>query len=650
MLFLNKFRWVLFLGLLFFSAQTFAAPVFVGKDVAYQLYIDNEHQLDFEGFRELVKQGNLQTQHKPLSRGYVRPTFWLHWVFSAEHFVNQDQLLLITPNFVDEVTIYYRPVGDSAAEWVKREAGDLTPGIRGDLDYRFPVFKIPQTQSPHLGYEFVVRIKTISTVIFEASLWQPQAFVEYTAKQTSYLSFYLGLAAISTFLAVVLAFIIRSRLLWAVTGYSSVYLLIASIQGYVTWLLPSISFPLQHYSTSIASLISYAFLIWVSVEALNLKTYLPKIYKFMLGFMLLIVSQVVLTPLDLYGKGFEAQGIAYLIIAIIFFISFFYVWHKEKYRPLTLLLGLSPFICFLASFLSLAILLGWISYDRRIYLIWQYAPIFNTLLVTVLAVMRSYEEKGLRQEHLLMKRELQIEREAGFHQRQFMGMVSHEFRTPLSVISMAIQNLCLMKQDEPQVTQRYQRIQKAIDRLVQLTDNCLADSRISAKALNLELESTNWGQLLEESCSLASLSEQHVLKITFAGKPTSFAELEGYSVMADKALLQIALSNLLDNAVKYTRQGQISVDLSIKNHQYFLRVEDQGGGIAPERVDLLFERYQRSLTQVGERSTSTKGYGLGLYVALQIVKAHSGYLELIKNTPQGCTFQLSLPIAKALAD
>ena len=643
MLFLNKFGWMLFLGSLFFSVQTFAAPVFVGKDVAYQLYIDKEHQLDFEGFRELVKQGDLQTQYKPLSRGYVRPTFWLHWVFPAEHFVNQDQLLLITPNFVDEVTIYYRPVGDAAAEWVKREAGDLTPGIRGDLDYRFPVFKIPQTQSPHLGYEFVVRIKTTSTVIFEASLWNPQEFIEYSAKQTGYLSFYFGLTAFSTFLALILAVVMRTRLLWSVVSFSSIYILTACIQGYITWIFPNLKFPLQHYLTSITSLVSYAFLIWVSSESLNLKKHLPKIYKLMLVAMFLIMAQVLFIPLGLYGVGFEVQAIIYLCLAVLFLFSFFYIWNKENYRVLTLFFGLIPLVCLMACFLSLAIVMGWINFDRRIYLIWQYTPIFNTLLVTVLAMLRRYEEKRLRQEHLLMKRELQIEKEASFHQRQFMGMVSHEFRTPLSVISMAMQNLNLLQQNEPQVIQRYQRIQRAIDRLVQLTDNCLADSRISAKALCLESELTNWGQLLEESSSLVSLSDQHELKITLEGKTSNFNQLKYFSIDADKALLQIALSNLIDNAIKYTRKGQILVNLSINNNQYFLTVEDQGKGIAPELVEFLFERYQRNLAQKSERSTSTKGYGLGLYVAFQIVKTHGGDLQLIKNTPQGCTFQLNLP-------
>lgn len=365
----------------------------------------------------------------------------------------------------------------------------------------------------------------------------------------------------------------------------------------------------------------------------------------MLGFMLLVISQVALTPLDLYGKGFEVQGIIYLIIAIVFFVSFFYVWHKEKYRPLILLLCLSPFICFLASFLSLAILLGWIDYNRNIYLVWQYAPIFNTLLVTVLAVIRSYEEKGLRQQHLLMKRELQIEREAGFHQRQFMGMVSHEFRTPLSIISMALQNLYLVEEPNQQIKQRYKRIQKATERLVQLTDNCLADSRISAKALHLEKEPVNWGQLLEEATALASFSEQHKLVITFNGQLSYFSALTNHSFNGDKALLQIALSNLVDNAVKHTSKGKIHLDLSIQYQGYVLTITDQGKGVAPEMVELLFERYQhKALSSEVKSSSTVKSYGLGLFVAYEIIEAHAGRLKLVKNSSQGCSFQLKLPL------
>lgn len=634
--------WFLFwLSLLLCSTQLLAAPVFVGKDIAYHLYQDKQHQLDLDGFLTLLDEG-LPTYTQPLSEGYVRPTFWLHWVFPEKYFAQQPQLLQITPNFLDEVTLYYRPVGDPSAAWEKREAGDLTLGIRGDLDYRFPVFKIPQTPPPHLGYEFVARIKTTSTVIFEASLWQPEEFVVHSTRQTAYLSFYFGLTALSTFLAFVLAVVMRTRLLWAVVGFSSIYILIASIQGYITWVFPTLNFPLQHYLSSITTLVSYAFLIWVSAESLDLKKYLPKIYKIMLAAMLIILAQLSFIPFGLYGAGFEVQGAIYLCVAALFFFSFFYVWHKENYRLATLLFGLSPLVCFAASFLSLAIVMGWISYDRRIYLVWQYAPIVNTLLVMVLAMVRRYEEKRLRQQHLHMTRELQIEREAGFHQRQFMGMVSHEFRTPLSIISMALQNLYLIEEPNQQVVQRYKRIQRATERLVQLTDNCLADARISAKALSLEMVKMDWGQLLEEATALASFSEQHKLIITFDGQISYFSALANHSLNGDKALLQIALSNLVDNAVKHTPKGQIHLNLSIKNERYLLTITDQGKGVAPEMVNQLFERYQHKALQASQISSTVKSYGLGLFVAHEIVKAHAGSLKLVKNSSQGCTFQLEL--------
>lgn len=639
---LTALRLVFLLYLSVWSYQVLAAPVYVGKDITYHLFEDKQHQLDLEGFLQLVDQG-LPTYNIPLSKGYVRPTYWLYWNFPETLFTEQSQLLQITPNFLDEVSIYYRPAGDPNAFWVLREAGDTSLGLRGDLDYRFPVFQLPQTTFPYHGYEFAVRIKTTSTVIFEASLWNASEFVEYTTKQTNYLSFYFGLTFLSTFLAVILAVTMRTRLLWSVVGFSSVYILIACIQGYVTWLFPNLKFPLQHYLTSITSIISYSFLIWVSTESLDLKKHLPKIYKLMLTIMLLIFLQLLFVPLGLYGSAFELLGSLYLITAVIFFFSFFYVWHQEKYSALTFLFGISPLICFMASFLSLTILFGWIEYDRRVYLVWQYAPIVNTVLVTVLAMLRRFEEKRLKQDHQQMTRELQIEKEAGFHQRQFMGMVSHEFRTPLSVISMTLQNLYLLEPNNQAISQRYQRIQRATDRLVQLTDNCLADSRISAKALHLEKEKTNWGHLLEEASALASFSERHHLEITDAGQATDFNKLTLYKLTCDKALLHIALANLVDNAIKHTPAGNIHIDLSQTKDRYKVTITDQGKGIAAEMVDHLFERYQHKKSSTQDPDVEVKSYGLGLYVAHEIIEAHQGTLKLIKNTAKGCVFQIELP-------
>ncbi|NLW04323.1 MAG: sensor histidine kinase, partial [Pseudomonadaceae bacterium] len=69
---------------------------------------------------------------------------------------------------------------------------------------------------------------------------------------------------------------------------------------------------------------------------------------------------------------------------------------------------------------------------------------------------------------------------------------------------------------------------------------------------------------------------------------------------------------------------------------------DQGKGVAPEMVNQLFERYQHKALQASQISSTVKSYGLGLFVAHEIVKAHAGSLKLVKNSSQGCTFQLEL--------
>jgi signal transduction histidine kinase len=86
---------------------------------------------------------------------------------------------------------------------------------------------------------------------------------------------------------------------------------------------------------------------------------------------------------------------------------------------------------------------GVIPFHNTIYSTWQYALIVHIVTVLIIAVLRVRAENRRLVQKQQLTRELQIEREASFHQRQFMGMVAHEFRTPLSVIQAALENLRL---------------------------------------------------------------------------------------------------------------------------------------------------------------------------------------------------------------
>jgi signal transduction histidine kinase len=120
-------------------------------------------------------------------------------------------------------------------------------------------------------------------------------------------------------------------------------------------------------------------------------------------------------------------------------------------------------------------------------------------------------------------------------------------------------------------------------------------------------------------------------------------------VMGDRAMLRIAFSNLFDNAVKYSKQGPVEIDVTVgKNGFVGISIRDRGKGIAPADTQIIFERYRRHATPPDAtrlQGHDPGGTGLGLYVARQIARAHGGDLVLACSTDQGSCFEMSLPAA-----
>ena len=115
--------------------------------------------------------------------------------------------------------------------------------------------------------------------------------------------------------------------------------------------------------------------------------------------------------------------------------------------------------------------------------------------------------------------------------------------------------------------------------------------------------------------------------------------VESPQLQADAGLLCIAIANLLDNAVKYSPPGEITIDIHADAGQTELRIRDYGPGLPAGQTELIFERYRR-----GEHTSPVPGgTGLGLSVARQIVQAHDGKLWLAEHGPDGRTFILTLP-------
>lgn len=607
----------------------------LGIDIPVDWYADASGQMSLDAFLALPQEA-LKTASLIPSFGYSKKTFWLRTSLPAAYFSGEQRWLQLGPPFIDRLTVYYRPYG-SDSPWKQKEFGDHAPARDSDLDYRESVLILapPPTKA---GYEMVFRLQSSSTLILLATLSSPQEFVRSATLDTAFWSFYFGLAVIASGIALWLAVALRRRLLWGICLFSLNYPLVAALHGYPEWLFGDALLPVQDYMISCLSLVSYATALWLHSEVFDLKKNMPRLHQLLLAAIGLNIALQISIPLGFYGRAMQIEAGIFFIASPVLLITSWMLWRRKAVDMNTLLLGLLPPVYVVSAGLALLSVHGVIPFHTRVYSTWQYALIIHFVTVLIIAVLRVRAENRTLMRKQQLARELQIEREASFHQRQFMGMVAHEFRTPLAILEAALENLRLCPTVSTQ-SARLDRMQRATTRLVQLTDNCLADARLSSRDLHADRQNAELLPVIYIAATVVDLSLNHYLHVICEGQ-TVGPQSPSPVLFIDSGLLCIAIANLLDNSVKYSASGEIRIEIYRLQKGFEIRIGDRGPGIAPEQVEHIFDRYRRGETH----TTTPAGTGLGLYVARQIIQAHGGELCLAKNTADGCEFALTLPL------
>ena len=213
-----------------------------------------------------------------------------------------------------------------------------------------------------------------------------------------------------------------------------------------------------------------------------------------------------------------------------------------------------------------------------------------------------------------------------------MLSVTHELKSPIAAMKLNLQTLERHQLDEDKKKLLLDRCIKEANRLNDLCNNMLFASQLEGRQYVAAKETFDLSELVED-----------VVKSYAARYPRSFEEdIEpGYKFTGDKTMLEMAITNLLENAVKYTPPDkQITILLAKEHNNLLLQVKDQGAGIPDSEKKKIFNKFYR----VGnEESRKTKGTGLGLYLTNKIVSQHKGRLIVKDNTPTGSTFEICLP-------
>jgi two-component system, OmpR family, sensor histidine kinase CiaH len=216
---------------------------------------------------------------------------------------------------------------------------------------------------------------------------------------------------------------------------------------------------------------------------------------------------------------------------------------------------------------------------------------------------------------------------AGQQQQNFLMAVTHELKTPLAITKLNLETMQRRKLDEAQQSKIIQTTLHEANRLNELINNILYASQFEHGLELKNAENVNLSNLVNE------IVEEHALRY-----PNSKLELdveEEVVVRGEPLLLRLVVSNLLENAIKYgSKEKRVWVNLR-QAPAATLEVKDDGPGIADAEKEKIFHKFYR----VGNEQTRTsKGTGLGLYLARKIAEAHHADIYVTNNTPSGATF------------
>jgi len=224
----------------------------------------------------------------------------------------------------------------------------------------------------------------------------------------------------------------------------------------------------------------------------------------------------------------------------------------------------------------------------------------------------------------------------------FVSNVTHELKTPIALIRLAVETLELRRVSNPAEADKFlHMISRETQRLGELVEKILDFARLEAGQHVFRMETVDLLAVVESAIETYRPRLEHQGFALEVDLPEAMPAVNG-----DATALTHCVLNLLDNAVKYSKERKrIRVTAGQRGNQVFVSVTDFGIGIAPGDQKKIFEKFVRLETGLVH---NVKGAGLGLSLVAQIIKAHDGKIEVQSNPGEGSTFTLVLPVASGM--
>ncbi|WP_454683827.1 sensor histidine kinase [Ancylobacter moscoviensis] len=626
---------------------------------------------------EDIVSGRLSIPFKPvpsmLTEGYREGAIWVRFSLSAPGARNR-WLLQVERPLIEHVALYVR---DRAGHFVTLPSTDLS-GDDGAPRAYATLFSIPASSAET---EYYIRFQSMTSITTALKIWQRDGYAEYRRSDNWIMGIVLGAVGAMMFANLLYAYLLRDSLylLYAALLVESVLMTIFHL-GYADEIFQFLEPKSIHRAWGAIVCLYSIVMVWFLARLFEFRRHWIWAWRIIQGIILLNVIALVFSIAGHYDDvGFfvsRLQQLSYLFIAA--FVLYLLIVLKQRQYLLSAL----AFACVitvslvmqsqyagtnlfkidtsLARFMAIGTLIHLVLLSAAVAQRARFAELSlnaekdRTIAVSQLAerqlVMKVRERTAelaernaslnaeVDRRHLLelkLRQSLDAVNDALAQQRDFVALVSHEFRGPLAVISAAADNLSSVDSTD-NTRLRTTRIRQTVKRMSLLIENVLAGDRLHG------------GQKAFPTTDSVDVNE--VLRTVKAGLDddaagrVSFIDGGGVTVKGDRNLLEIAVQNLIQNAMKYSAApGPVTVRLSTDQGVAFVHVTDQGTGVAPGDREFIFMKYYRAVGQ------PANGSGLGLYISREIARQHGGDLTLAASDKNGSTFCLSLPIEGAEA-
>lgn len=539
---------------------------------------------------------------------------WLRFALEQAPGARPDWFVEINNAMFDDVRLYQQ---DAGGQWTLQRAGRILPHSAWPLDTRSAVFPVALPPGRHV---FLLRLQSLAPLYSAVRLWQPDGYHANARKEAMALGVYIGMSVLM---------VIFQVLFWQANreSISVVYVLYAPLlflfglmasgaaQNALDW-PSSMTYPVFALAQCAILVVAVEY----SLLQLELQQAMPRLRRAISRF----VYAMAAIHVALLFSGYFSSSVGLMQIvtqvttALLILLGAALLW--RGHQPARFFL-VSHGILASGMLISMLRVRGLVESNLFTEYSFQIGGILQLMLISRFIIER----------YNALKTALRVEQQAHQEQRDFVAMVSHEFRTPLAIINTSIEQLAAnLHAPQERTLTRCGNIRNATRRLTDLMDEYLSLDR---------LEHTTPGTLRLQPCHLPELLSdgasdwpEERIRLTLRHLPDKF--------VCDPHLLQIALRNLLTNAHRHSPAAAVIEVLASGEVHGGLRiaVTDHGDGIAPEELPRLFQKYFRGRGALGK-----PGAGLGLFMVERIAHLHGGRV-LVRSTPgAGATFEIRLP-------